>query len=158
MRWVSPFIHQPGEHGCHRRTEAKWESSPSSVFVPQTLSFRFPSLIGWLWNTQKLARTTPSLSGCSRIKSSFFSAALVKSGAFSIGKREQRYYFTFSSKLHGKVETLNLSCKTIQSTPCLRQFMPLKSSAVALHLFSTQIICQACRSRNIQYLNSGKFF
>lgn len=130
MRWVSPFIHQPGEHGC--QSEAKWESSPSSVFVPQTLISRFPSLIGWLWNAQKLARKSPSLSGRSRIKSRlfFFPLFLFKAVLLASEKTEQRYYFTFHRKLPGRVETLNLSCKSIQSTSCLKCF---KYSTVTLN-------------------------
>ena len=128
MRWVSPFIHQPGEHGCHRRAEAKWESSPSSVFVSQTLGSRFPSLIAWLWNAQNLARTSSSLSSCLRIKSRFFfHASCSKQSVLLASVRGSGDTASpFHWKVPGKVETLILSCKSIQSASCFRQFMLLK--------------------------------
>lgn len=140
MRWVSPFIHQPGEHGWYKRTEAKWESSPSSVFVPHTLSSRFPSLIGWLWNAQKLVRTTSSLSGCSQIKRSFFFFLWLSLKAmllqFERGSRDTTLPFHQNCLVKWKHWTWVASL--IQTTSCLRQFMSFTSSAVTLHFFSTQ--------------------
>lgn len=100
MRWVSPFIHQPGEHGCQRRAETKWESSPSSVFALHThfRLCRFPTLVRWLWNSWKSARWPPSLFRFPQIKSQL----LLKSIAFRSRNS------TFSWKLPSKVETLNL--------------------------------------------------
>jgi len=98
MRWDSPFIHQPEEHGCHMRTEAKWEFSPSSAFVLQTLQLLTSLVKGRLRNTRKLVEMTTSLSGWSMIKRIYFYfGAFIKTMlvASARGTRDSRLLYLF---------------------------------------------------------------
>lgn len=101
---------------------------PPLYLLPRHSTLDFPPWQEDLEMLLKLAQMTSSVSQCSCIKSVFlFSSSLtclVKSNAFNIGNTELKY---FSLKSPGIVRTLNLSCKTIESTSCMRQFLPLKS-------------------------------